>query len=142
MKGQYRRFFAILKAANQAGLTLTKEEAVGMYTRGRTESLSSLEPAELEGLEGYLSSMTAQQRLGVPSAPPGGSTCDKMRKGIIAVFKSIGKDVGDAKRWAEKYGVFGRKKAFNDYTEQELWQLLRNAEQMKRDHIKAVNRAL
>ncbi len=138
MKGKYSRFYAILKAANTAGLLLTKEEAVSEYTSGRTESLSALSSLELEGLERYIQSATAGHQLHIPPA----DTCDKMRKGIISIFYSIGRSVADAKAWAEKYGTGGKKKAFNDYDEAELYQLLRNAEKMKADHISSVNKRL
>ena len=143
MKGKYSRFYAILSQANAAGLAITKDEAVAEHTGGKTTSLSALSPGELAGLEQSLSSATSASKLGIPAGPPpGGKTCETMRKAIIAIFKSIGRDTAAAKAWAEKYGVFGNKKAFNDYDAQELWQLIRNAEKMKSDHIRSVNQRL
>jgi len=65
---------------------------------------------------------------------------DKMRKAIISQFKAIGKTTNHAIAWAEKYGVGGEKRLFNDYSEQELYQLIRNAEKMKSDFINSLNK--
>lgn len=118
------------------GLTLTKEDAVRNFTKGRTESLGSLSFWELQELERELSSMTVKKELHIP----GGDKCDSKRKKIISQFRSIGRTAQDAKDWAEKYGVFGIKKPFNEYDLKELNQLARNAEQMKLDAIKSVNK--
>ena len=139
---KYARFFALLGQANRNGCTLTKEEVILDVTDKRTNSLSSLSHWELQEAERRLSAVTAQQQLHIPVPGSKDAKRDQMRKAIISQFLGIGKTVGDAKRWAEKYGVFGQKKPFNDYNEQELYQLIRNAEKMKRDAIKAINREL
>lgn len=130
----YAQFFAILKEANQRGLDMSYQEAVLDFTDGRTSSLKDLAPWELQELQRNLRLFSRGDRT------PGDKT-DTMRKAIIAIFKSIGKDVAAAKAWAEKYGVKGVKRGFNDYTAQELYVLIRNAEKMKRDFITALNRS-
>lgn len=136
-KNKYSRFFAILKQVNANGMPLTKEQAVSDFTDKRTESLSSLSIIELSGLEQQLSSLISANNLRLPPIDP---VADNLRKGIISQFLSIGRDVQAAKDWAEKYGVQGVKRLFNDYTNQELYLLFQNAKKMKKDHIKAINR--
>jgi hypothetical protein len=139
---KYARFFALLGQANRNGCTLTKEEVIMDVTDKRTNSLSSLSHWELQEAERRLSAVTVQSQLGIPVPGSQEEKKDRMRKAIISQFLGIGKTVADAKAWAEKYGVFGQKKQFNDYTEQELYQLIKNAEKMKRDAIKAINRKI
>jgi hypothetical protein len=134
---KYARFFAILKQVNSNGIALTKQEAVLGFTDHHTDSLSSLSPEQLSDLETSLSSLISQRQLSLPPVDP---TADSLRKGIISQFKSIGRDVQAAKDWAQKYGVQGQKKRFNDYTNQELYLLFQNAKKMKRDHIKSISR--
>ncbi|OSZ79308.1 hypothetical protein CAP35_13935 [Chitinophagaceae bacterium IBVUCB1] len=143
-KNKYARFFALLKQVNANGLPLTKEQAISDITKGRTKSLSDLNHWELQQLERDLSSMTVSNsgKLSVPAMSVEERKRDKMRKAIISQFLSIGRTAKDAARWAESYGVFGVKKKFNDYDEQELWQLIRNAENVKTDAIKAVAKKL
>ena len=138
---KYARFFAILKQTNANGLHLTKEQAVSDYTTGRTTHLSSLTIEELNGLEQYLSTLiTTPQWVTASKFMHNDPTRDGMRKAIISQFKSIGRTTKAAIAWAEKYGVGGKKKKFNDYDEQELYQLIRNAEKVKEDFITASNR--
>lgn len=134
---KYARFFALLKQVNLNGVPYSKEEAVSDFTNRRTESLSDLSSWELQQLERTLSAMTATK---TGTVPEGDEKRDKMRKGIIAIFKSIGRTSQDAITWAETKGVYRKKKAFNDYTGRELWQLIRNAEKMKKDFIQSVNK--
>ncbi len=118
-------------------MALTKEEAVSDFTDKRTTSLSSLSAGELAGIEQYLSTLTSHRQASAPVVDPIG---DNLRKGIISQFLSIGRDVKAAKDWAEKYGVQGNKRKFNDYNHQELYLLFQNAKKMKKDHIKSVTR--
>lgn len=136
---KYARFFALLKQVKANGLIITKEEAVSVASFGRTDSLSSLSIEELKAAEHYLSQLTKSAN---KPAPPVGTKKDRMRKAIIAIFRSIGRTADDAKNWAEKYGVKGAKRAFNDYDEQELYVLIRNAEKVKADTIASVNKKL
>ncbi len=136
---RYSKFFAILKQVNANGLALTKEQAVKDFTDQRTDSLSSLNDQDLAGLERTLSAMISQRRLNLPTIDID-PVADRLRKGIISQFKSIGRDTQAAKDWAEKYGVKGSKKRFNDYDNQELYLLFQNAKKMKKDFIKSVTR--
>lgn len=136
---KYARFFALLKQAKANGLHTTKEEVVTLASSTRTDSLSNLSPFELKIAEMHLTKLT--QSANKPAAPADPKR-DKMRKAIIAIFKSIGRSTADAIAWAEKYGVYGAKRKFNDYDERELWQLIKNAENVKADAIAAVNKKL
>jgi len=135
---KYARFFAILKQINANGEALTKEEAVNRYTGGSTGSLSSLSPVELAGLERSLAALVKNRSNG-PQQPID-QVADRLRKGIISQFLSIGRTAADAKAWAEKYGVRGNKRKFNDYDHQELYMLFQNAKKVKLDYIKSFNR--
>lgn len=137
---KFAQFFAIYKEAQQAGLKSTYKEVVLDFTEGRTDSLSSLPEWELDALKLNLKKLAVSNLKHKPREYYSmvDRTRDKMRKAIISQFKSIGATTKQAIAWAEKYGVFGNKRKFNEYDEQELWQLIRNAEQVKEDHIKAV----
>lgn len=137
---KYARVFALLKQVNTNGLSLTYQEAVSTLTGGRTSSLSELSAFEVQELERQLQAMTGKQHNTVVMSEYDAQLeeeKDKMRKAIISAFKSIGRDVAAAKSWAEKYGVNGVKRKFNDYTKSELFLLIRNANNVKADFIKA-----
>lgn len=136
-KNKYARFFALLKQANSNGLILTKEQAVLAATGGVSDSLSSLSMQQLWQAEQYLQGCVAP----VPEHNSKNSAkTDAMRKAIISQFKSIGRTTQQAIAWAEKYGVHGKKKSFNDYDEKELIILIRNAEKVKSDWIDSVTK--
>ena len=122
MARDYRRVFAIIKDINASGVELYYKEAVDVFTGGRTKSLGDLSDFELREFINSLQKMTVQKPVTVDTVH------DKQRKAIISQFKAIGKTTDDAIAWAEKYGVFGEKKKFNDYNGQELHQLIKNAQ--------------
>jgi len=139
MKNNYSRFFSLVKQINETGAEITKEEIIEDFTSGRTKSLKALELRELQELERQLiarvnKTKTANDYKNDP--------LDASRKAIISQFLSIGRTVEAAKAWAEKYGVNGVKKAFNDYDGQELHILIKNAEKVKRDYILSINKKL
>lgn len=139
MKATNKQIQRISVLIRETGLEGQKAALCASFSNGRTESRAKLESGEAEELIAYL-----QRQTGKPAFQPRGpadKTRDKMRKGIIAIFKSIGRTTTDAKAWAEKWGTGGQKKNFNDYTEQELFQLLRNAEKVKNDFIQAINKS-
>lgn len=135
MARDYSRVFAILKDINKQGVELTYKEAVDIFTGGEHESLSRLSDFKLQEFIKALMQM-------MPNQPHYNPVHNETRRAIIAQFKGIGKTTKDAIFWAEKYGVFGNKRRFNDYDGQELYQLLQNAKQMKADAITAVNKKL
>lgn len=140
MKGKYSRLFAIISDINKAGGDVNYKELVSGFTNNRTDSLSSLEHRELQEFERSLMRLQGQQDLSdsdYKNDPLNGT-----RRAIIAQFKSIGRTAEAAIEWAEKYGVNGAKKQFNEYTGQELFILLQNAKQVKSDFIKSVNNKL
>lgn len=143
-RSKYSQFFAIYNEARiSGGMPYTYKEVVMDFTGRRTDSLKELSELELEVLCLNLKRLsTGNNGRNSEYYRMADRTRDKMRKAIISQFKSIGSTTQAAIAWAEKYGVFGVKKRFNDYDEQELWQLIRNAEQVKEDHIKSVNKKL
>ena len=132
-------FYAAYNTAVKSGCSYSKEELVEQFTNGRTCSLRQLSPGELRELVLTINRLTnnpTQPPLrGEELLTPEQKKRDGMRKAIIAQFKFIGKTTGDAIAWAEKYGCHGVKRKFNEYSEQELYVLIRNAEKMKEDFI-------
>jgi hypothetical protein len=86
------------------------------FTNGKHTSLSSLSYADFQEFERQIikkspSAFTSEQYIN--------DKADKLRKAIIAIFKSIGRTTNDAIAWAENYGVHGQKKGFNHYNKSE-----------------------
>lgn len=133
MKNNYARLFAIIARVNKSGGNITHKQLVYNFTGGRTESLKDLSFAEFQELERQL------MKLSPVKYEPKHDPLDASRKAVIAQFRSIGRTAGDAIAWAEKYGAKGIKRRFNDYTGQELYILIKNAERVKSDFIRAVN---
>lgn len=101
-----------------------QEDLVSSFTGHRTTHVSQMEEQEAQDLYRHLRDMYAKQTY---AADPR----DKQRKAVIAIFKRKGKTVQDAIAWAEKSGVLGIKKKFNEYTGQELYNLTIKAELVK-----------
>jgi len=133
MKNKYASFFAAYNASVMKGNSYTKEEVVKNFTNGIKTSLKELTVWELQELTRRLTSLAPKQN---------NDKADKMRKAIIAIFKSMNKTVDDAKDWAEKQGVKGIKKPFNNYTTGELYVLITIAEKIKTDYNKAVRKTV
>jgi hypothetical protein len=135
MKNKYAPFFAAYNQSVKRGNPYTKEEVISNFTNGRTQSLKDLDYWELQELTRSL------RKLAPPVTPSGdGGRPDKMRKAIIAIFKSMNKTVDDAKAWAEKQGAKGVKKGFNQYTTGELYILISIAEKIKSDWQKSIRK--
>ena len=137
MKTNYSRFFSLIKQINSTGAALTKEEVIEDFTNGKTNSLKALKHFELQELERRLmarlnNTKTANDFKNDPK--------DAQRKAIISQFKSIGRTAKDAIAWAEKYGVNGVKKRFNEYDAQDLFILTKNAEKVRNDYTLSVNK--
>lgn len=131
---RYTKFFAAYNASVKRGNPNTKEETVRQFTNGRTGSLQDLSEWELQELTRNLTALTGN------AYQPSDVKADRMRKSIIAIFKSIGRSVEDAKSWAEKQGVNGIKKPFNKYTTQELFILIKVAEKVRKDYNDAIRK--
>ncbi len=140
MKGKYSRFFALITQANAGGASLTKEQLVKDFTNGKTESLSDLQEYEFQELERNLQKLVPAKKA-IPIAYVN-DAANQTRRAIIAQFRSIGRTPANAIEWAEKYGVKGNKRKFNEYTGQELYVLLQNAKKVKGDFIKSINKKL
>lgn len=141
MKTKYARFYALLNQINSTGASITKEELIAEFTNGKTNSLTSLQHWEFQELERQLIAKV-QSKKPEFDVPKNLLTNDSTRKAIISQFLSIGRTVQDAKDWCEKYGVNGAKKAFNQYTGQELFMLLQNAKKVKNDFIKSASKKI
>lgn len=129
----YQQFFGLVKQLEQMGVVIDRREIILEFTGGKKESLKDLSADEYRMLCARLTRM-------IPNYY--NDKLDRARKAIISQFLSIGKTAQDAIKWAEKYGVNGRKKRFNDYDGQELYKLLMNAKKMKVETIKKVTRGL
>lgn len=140
MKGKFSRVFAIIADINKAGGDVTYKELLKGFTNNRTDSLSSLEHRELQEFERSL--MRLQSQTDLTDADYKNDPLNQTRRAIIAQFKSIGRTTEAAIEWAEKYGVNGEKRKFNDYTGQQLFVLLQNAKNVKSDYIKSANKKL
>jgi len=132
MKNKYSPFFAAYNASVKAGNPNTKEEVIQSFTEGRTKSLKDLDIRELQELIRSLQRIT-------PSNWEN-DKADRMRKAIMAIFHSMGKPVETAIAWAEKQGVKGVKKPFNEYTTGELFVLIAVAEKIKSDFNKGIRK--
>jgi hypothetical protein len=66
-------------------------------------------------------------------SPKGGDACNQKRRKIIALFKSMGKTVQDAKSYCENLRGFS--KSFNDYNSKELSQIISIVEREKQKSI-------
>lgn len=137
MKNIFSPFFAAYNDSVKRGNPFTKEEVVSNFTNGRTSSLKHLDHWELQEL-----TRTLRQLSPPPSGGgrEGAEKADKMRKAIIAIFKSMNRTTEDAKAWAEKQGVKGLKKAFNEYTTGDLYILIGIAEKIKSDWQKSIRK--
>ena len=138
MAGKYNRVFAIIKQINEAGGAVTYQELVRDFTDGRTTSLSSLSVGEFQQFERGLVALAPNKK---DAADYASDPNNALRRAIIAHFRSIGRTADDAIDWAEKYGVNGVKRAFNDYTGQELYKLFLNAQKVRRDFIVKANKS-
>lgn len=128
---KYATFFLALKRHPH----LTKEQAVLNFTNGQTNSLKALDHWEVQELTRRLNDLApAPSPKGEGRAYPGGE------KAIIAIWRSMGRQPADAIAWAEKQGVKGVKKRFNDYTNGELYILIAIAEKAKNDWLAQVRK--
>ena len=126
-KTRYSAVFAMIKQINQFDKEYTYKDAVMDFTNGKTSSLSSISDTQLP----YFAEML-RSKVGAGKAQYASDPRDKQRKAIIAIFKRKGKTVQDAIAWAEKRGVKGEKRNFNDYNGQELYNLTIAAENIKK----------
>lgn len=140
---RYSHFYAAFNTAVKKGCNYSKEELVDDFTKGRTASLKELSDGELREIVMQLNGRTStgsESWKKPPVMTEAEKKRDNMRKVIISIFKFMGKTTGDAIAWAEKYGCGGNKRRFNDYNEQELYVLIRNAETVKEDFLKAIRK--
>jgi hypothetical protein len=137
MKNKYASFFAVYSNSVKKGNPFTKEEVISNFTNGRTSSLKQLDHWELQELTRNLNQLTPSINHSADK-----TKTDKMRKAIIAIFYSMDRTVAEAKAWAEKQGVRGVKKSFNQYTTGELYVLISIAEKIKTDWQKSIRKKI
>ena len=131
---KYSAFFAAYNASVKRGNPLSKEEMISDFTNGNTTSLKDLSWHEVQELTRKLNYTSGNTQL-----PPKYNTLeDRMRKGIIAIFHRMDRTPKDAIAWAEKQGVKGNKRKFNDYSTQELYVLIGVAEIILSDWQKGI----
>lgn len=136
MANPYTAFFSAYNASQKAGNRSSKEEVVLDFTKGRTASLRDLSQNELKQLVDSLNNLSGFK----PKVT--NDKADRMRKAIIAIFKKMGRPTTAAVAWAEKQGVRGIKKPFNEYTTQELHVLIQIAEKVLSDWQKAIRKSI
>lgn len=143
---RYAAFFAAYNSSVKRGNPLSREEQISEFTGGRTQSLKELNAWELNELTMRLNksaivSTSLNERKALPAAER--SRSDRMRKAIIAIFHKMDRPPAAAIAWAEKQGVTSTslsnrgehvKKRFNDYSNQELYQLILRAEKALADY--------
>lgn len=134
---RYAPFYGAYNASLKKGCMLTKTELVSEFTEGRTESLQELTDGELLQLVKNLNSLSGVR---YKPATPEEELKDSMRKAIISQFLSIYRKPSAAIAWAEKYGVNGQKRRFNDYTAGELHILIQNAKKVADDWRAAIRK--
>lgn len=146
MNNQYAAFFAALKTSRKMGNSLSRAELVSQFTEGRTASLKELDAWELNEITIRLNHLNLGSSIGQlkPQATvaSAASKSDRMRKAIIAIFHKMDRPPAAAIAWAEKQGVKGVKKRFNDYSNQELYQLILVSEKVLKDYLKAIRKKL
>ena len=137
---RYTTFFIALKKLPG----LTKEEAVYSFTNGAHNSLRKLTDYELLELTKSLQTISGgmEKKQYVENRLAKDPKADKMRKAIMAIFYDMNRTAADAKAWAEKQGVRGVKKKFNDYTTGELYTLINVAEKIKATWEKGIRKRL
>ncbi len=136
MANKYASFYAAYNTTVKKGNTNSKEDTVKDFTDGRTVKLTDLTIQELQELVRRLNTLAGKPKIVVKDKG------DSMRKSIIAIFKSIGDTTEDAIAWAEKQGVRGVKKPFNNYTNGELYVLIQVAENVKKSRQTAIRKAV
>ncbi|MFC4262445.1 hypothetical protein ACFOWM_06135 [Ferruginibacter yonginensis] len=135
---RYAAFYAAYNKTLAQGNTLTKQEVVLDFTQNRTKSLQDLEDDELQLLVKHLN-QSAGSFYKKPTEPAEVEK-DNLRKAIISQFHQMYRTPSNAIAWAEKYGVNGSKKRFNDYDAKELMLLLQNAKKVKEDWQTAISK--
>lgn len=82
----YRQLYAILKDLNIQGADITKEEAVLMYTEGRTTSVRDMRAPEWRNMINGLNSKTKGFR---PERQKQKDPMDNLRKRLLNVFHEL-----------------------------------------------------
>lgn len=122
---QFHRFLT------ETGQMEDKANIVEMISRGRTRSSRELTDIEVRNyiIQGQPVHTPKVETTKKEWQPKGGEVCDRKRKKIIAIFKSLGYSVQNAKDWCSS--LKGFQKEFNDYTSEELSKLISIADREK-----------
>lgn len=129
---KFTAFFAAYNASVKRGNPHSYAEMVSNFTGGKTQSLRDLNLFELQELTRQINNLIPEDK----------GKADRMRKAIIAIFKKMNRTTADAISWAEKQGVRGNKKKFNDYTTGELFVLISVAEKVLNDWQNAIRKKI
>ena len=98
----------------ESELMSQKANLIAGITKGRSESSKDLTDFEARELINFLKAERGKIYI----------ECDRKRKKLIALAYSIGENQHFVIGWAEKYGVNGVKKKFNQYDKKELHLLI------------------
>lgn len=134
---KYAAFYALQR---QTGLS--KEALIESFTAGRTASLRALSDVELQDLCNGLRKTLGQKVS--QSKPYANTKADQMRKALIALFHNMDypNAAQAAKAWAEKQGVRGVKRRFNEYSTSELYTLLKIGDKMVADFQSSIRKKI
>lgn len=130
---KYSAFFRIHKRIQDTGITIERSEIISDFTNGNKQSLQQLTPWEYNELLNWLN-----RTFPVGVYPPV-SQLNVMRRKIISLFRKMGyqeKGKADMERiyaWVLKYGLL--KKPFNQYSFDELPQLVTQVESMYKKYL-------
>jgi hypothetical protein len=133
---KYAAFYAAYNASVKRGNSNSKEEMIQQFTNCRTSSIKDLNDAELKEIVAVLNAISGVKPVVKDEK------ADRMRKAIISIFKKMNRPTKDAIAWAEKQGVRGEKKDFNDYSTGELYVLINVAEKVLADWQQALRKKI
>ena len=125
-----------------------KKSLVKHYTNGRTTSSKDMSDFEAKEVLRHLESVNRSLYPALQAqdfqrhADTTKTSCDKLRKVLIAKSYTIGENVAFVKGWCEKYGIFGIKKCFNNYNAQELKGLIEKFNKVYTHRINKVGGSL
>lgn len=135
-KSKYSAFFRIHNRIKAQGLDVERSELIEDFTNGKKQSLQKLTPWEYNELLNWLN------RTFPAGEDPKKAQSNQMRRKVIALFRKMGyqengkADMERIYAWVLKYGIL--KKAMNEYTHDELPQLVTQVETVYKKHLQSL----
>lgn len=113
-------------AIKRLKLEKNKKDLVFSFSKENSDSTKDLTRAQAQELLDYLNNKIEPNE------------CDKKRKRLIGMSFGIGANTEFVKAWCEKYGVFGKKKKFNEYDSRELSGLIAKFQFVEKHRVEKV----